>query len=155
MILLHSILVFECTPPVSAFPTVLNIVENVCRNVIRPIQFCTCSIKGIFINHVHVLLSIEKLWTLVGVRPTNSTIVSELDLAFLTLLGGYQDNAVCSTRTIDGCGCCILQYIDRLDIVGVNTIEVSTSYTVNDVKRLRVTSSTDTADINLISFTRL
>ena len=67
MILLNSILVLECTPPVSAFPATVNSAKNVRGNETCPIQLRTRSIKGVLVDDSHILLSIEQLRTLIGI----------------------------------------------------------------------------------------
>ena len=135
MVLLYGILIGESIPPVSAFPAAANTVKNVLRNESRPIQLGTSRIKRVLINNIHVLLSIEQLWALVDVRPTHSTVVAELNLTGLTLLGGHEDHTVGSTGTVNGCRSSILQHVDALDIVRVDTVEVTTCYTIDYIKR--------------------
>ena len=155
MVRLQGVLVLESLPPVSTFPTVLNLIEDVSGHITCPIHLHTRSVEGILINDGHVLLSIEELRTLVGVRPTESAVVAELNLTSLTLLGSHQDHTVSSTGTVDGSRSSVLQNIDSLDISGVDVIKASTCYTVDYVKRCRVTGSTDTTDVNLVTLTRL
>ena len=67
MVLLYGILVLECTPPVSTFPAIIYLGEDVSRCIASPIHLLTRSIEGVLVNNCHVLLSIEKLRTLVSV----------------------------------------------------------------------------------------
>ena len=155
MILLNGILILECTPPVCTCPTAVNFGKNVLRNIACPIQLLTRSVESVLINDGHVLRCIQQLRTLVGVRPTNSTIVRKLNLTSLTLFCGYQDNTVSSTGTINSSRSSILQHVDGLDISRVNVVKASTCYTVNHIKRCRVTSGTNTTDVNLVTLTWL
>ena len=155
MVVLDGILVCEHIPPVGAFPTVSNFVENVLRHITRPVQPLTRDVEVVFVKNGHVLLGIEQLWTLVNVRPTYSTIVAELYLTGLTLLGSNENHTVSSTCTIDGSGCSIFQHVDALDIVRVDTIKVATSYTVNNIKRCIVADGALTTDVNIVTLTRL
>ena len=67
----------------------------------------------IFVSVQHVeFLGIE--------APTQVQAVVELLHALLALLGGDDDDAVGTTRTVDGGGRSVLQYVDALDILGVN-----------------------------------
>ena len=67
MVVLYGILILECAPPVSAFPAISHLVQDVLGNEGWPIQLSTCGIKGVLIDDVHILLSIEQLRTLVGI----------------------------------------------------------------------------------------
>ena len=67
VVLLYSILILECTPPVSASPTAVYLSNNVLWNETSPIQLLTRSIESVLINNGHKLLSIKQLWTLVCV----------------------------------------------------------------------------------------
>ena len=155
MVLLYGILVLEYTPPVGAFPAAVDLGQDVLWYIVGPIDLGTRCVEVVLVKDGHVLLCIEKLWTLVGVRPSHGTIVAELDLAGLALLGGHQDHTVGSTGTVDGCRCSILQDIDALDVVGVDAVKVATCYTVDDVKRSSVTGGADTTDVDLVALTRL
>ena len=155
MVILHGILILEYIPPVSTLPAIGNLLEDVCRYVCWPVELSTRGVEVELVKDGHVLLSIEKLRTLVGVRPTYSTIIGDFNFTSLTLSGCNEDHTVCSTGTIDGGRCSILQHVDALDISGVNVIKATTCDTVDYIKRCRVTDGTDTTDVNLVTLTRL
>ena len=136
MVLLDGILIDESIPPVSTFPTVSNLGKDILWNISGEVSHGARSIPVILIHNSHELLGIEHLRTLSNVRPTDSTVIGEFDLTFSTLLSGHQDHTVSSTRTVDGCRGSILQHVDALDIVRVNTIEVTAGHAVDHIERL-------------------
>ncbi len=48
-----------------------------------------------------------------------------MDLAFLALLGGDEDDSVCGAGTIDSAGRCILQDLDAFDIIRIKVIDAA------------------------------
>ena len=67
VILLNSILILECAPPVGTCPTFGYLVENVLRNISREITLLTRGVEAILVHDCHILLGIQKLRTLVGI----------------------------------------------------------------------------------------
>ena len=66
-----------------------------------------------------------------------------------------QNNAIGCTCTIDGAGGSVLQYVDTFDVGRVQSIDIATGHTIDNVDRSRITIRTGTTDIYLISITRL
>ena len=67
-----------------------------------------------------IFLSVQYVEFLGIEAPAQVQAVVELLHALLALLGGDDDDAVGTTRTIDSGGRSILQYVDALDILRVN-----------------------------------
>ena len=62
-------------------------------------------------------------------------VVLHLGLAVaLRTFGGYQDNTVGTTGTIDSCGSTVLQDIDALDVVSRNIADIADLNTVDNIK---------------------
>ena len=82
--------------------------------------------------------------------PSIAEVVVNLGLTHLTLLCGNQDNSVSSAGSVDGTRSSILQHLDTLDIVGVNTLQTVLIcwHTVDDVQRIGIINSTCTAHAN-------
>ena len=72
-----------------------------------------------------------------------------MDLAFLALLGGDEDDSVCGAGTIDSAGRCILQDLDAFDIIRIKVIDAACRHSVNYVKRIGIMDGSDTADADL------
>ena len=85
---------------------------------------------------------------LVGVeRSSHAGIEVHLHLALLAFLGGDDDDAVGCARTIDRCRGCILEHLDRLDVVAVELVHTCLcGHSVDDVERVVVVQRSDTAD---------
>ena len=101
-------------------------------------------------QHLSVLLGIEH-FHLVGVGLYgNAGVEVNLNLAFLTLLGGDDDHTVGSTRTVDTGRGGILQHLDALDVVTIQFVHARLrGHTVDDVQRVVVVQRTHTTDANL------
>lgn len=107
---------------------------------------------------VHILLILENCIVgstnhvaLAPLRlPAIGEIVVDLSFAFLTLLGGNEDNTVGGTCTIDGTRCCVLQHLDTLNVVGVHKLHTVLvgCQSVNNVERIAVVDGTDTTNAN-------
>ena len=113
----------------------------------------TCNLVGLIID-LHILFGIQRCNT-IGIRVLPSHIAVEAYLyatASLTFLGGYQNNTIGTTCTIDGAGGGILQNVDTLDIVGREVLDSGIGNTVYNYQRVGITVSSDTADGNLIAF---
>ena len=90
---------------------------------------------------------------LVGVeRGGHTTVKVHLDFAVLTSLGCDYYHTVGSTATIDRSRGCILQHLYRLDIIAIQLVHAGFSgHTVDDVERVVVVESADTADAHCCS----
>ena len=79
---------------------------------------------------------------------TITGVETHLGLAALTLLGGDEHNAVCSTVTVDSGSCSILQDGHGLDVVGVDVGDCSfvRGAVNNDERRGACAHGTDTTD---------
>ena len=71
------------------------------------------------------------------------------------VLGGDDDDPVCCTGTVDGAGGCILQYIDGLDVGGVDVIDVAELQSVYDEKWRVITVRANTANEDGLASTGL
>src|SRR5690606_36323283 len=82
-----------------------------------------------------------------GLSHTGESVVVELNAARFTLFGGDDDNSIGPTSTVNGCGRGILQYIYRLHIHGIDTIDIPNE-TVNDYQRTVVAIGADATNQN-------
>ena len=84
-----------------------------------------------------------------GCLPAPRSVVVDLSLALLALLGGDDDNAVGGTCTVDGTRGGILEDFDTLDIIGVDNVKTAFERnTVDDVERVGSVVGTGTTDTN-------
>ncbi len=72
-----------------------------------------------FVHHHGIFHGIEHLALLGHALPAVAEVIRYACGAFLALLGGDEDNAVCRTGTVYGAGSGVLKYLDRGDVVGV------------------------------------
>ena len=151
----NGILVADSLYPVGSFVRTIHIrvVEVLAHNAL-PIVATFTTVETHLIHYLHILLGIQHLWHAIYVSPTYVGIVRYLDLTLFTLLGSYKDNTIGSSRTVDGTGCGILQYVDTLDVGRVQVVDI-TCYTINNIKRSCVAVGTGTTDRNLKAITRL
>ena len=82
-------------------------------------------------------------------------IIGNRHFTSLTLFGSYENHTVCSSRSVDGTRCSILQHVDTLDVGRVQVVDVTASHTIDNIKRLGITIGTSTTDGNLKTITRL
>ena len=152
---LQGVLVLILLEPVGAFPTAVHLVENALRNEACPISSCTVSVEVCLVDELHILLSSYQAWHLVGIRHTYIAVVLNCDSAFLTLLGGNEDDTVCSTSTVDGARGSVLQHFDTLDLAGVHAVQAIVGSTRNDSvdneEWGRLTDGSHTTDVHLES----
>ena len=88
--------------------------------------------------------------------PAPRSVVVDLSLALLALLGGDEDDTVGGTCTVDSARSGILEHFDTLDVVGVHKVKTSLDgHAIDDVERIGVVDGTGTTDTNTRSFTRL
>ena len=132
MAVLEGVLVAVNVKPVLAFPTVIYFVENGLRNKCTPVGGAAEGVEVGLVDDLHVLLSVEVAGLAVGIGPAYETVVGNGDLAFLTLLGGDEDYTVGGTCTVDGGGSGVLQYVDALDVVGVDAVQAVVCRTGHD-----------------------
>ena len=150
-----SILVADGFYPIGTrICTALISCKQICIEVIAPVPKRSTGVELHYVLNFHVLLSSQHLWKSVYIRNTDVSIVADLELTFLTLLGGNEDNTISSGRTIDGTRSGILQNVDTFDVGRVQVVDV-TCYTVNNIKRSGVAVSTGTTDRNLETITWL
>ena len=91
-----------------------------------------------------------------GCLPAPRSVVIDLSLALLALLGGDDDDAVGGTCTVDGTRGSVLQDFDALDVVGVHDVQATLERnTVDDVERVGSIVGTGTTDTNARRLTRL
>ena len=72
-----------------------------------------------FVPDISPLPSIEIIQLLADAAPSESGIITERVTTMRTFLGGDDDHTVGTTGTVDGCGGYIFQYLNALDITGV------------------------------------
>ena len=152
---LKRILVFIFLEPVSTFPAIVHLVENRLRNLACPVGSCTVCVEVCLVDELHILLSGYQTRNLVGIRHTYIAIILNSNLAFLTLLRGNEDDTVGSTSTIDGSRSGILQYVDALDVVWIQTVQTVIGCTrnnsVDNEEWGRLTDGSHTTDVHLES----
>ena len=106
--------------------------------------------QGELILPCGIVARADDIHLLGNLLPRVVGVVAHLGLAFLTALGGDEDNAVGTTRTVDGGGGCILQHGDVLDVVGRNVADSVNGESVDDVKRVvRLGDGAATTNANL------
>ena len=109
-----------------------------------------------FVHHHSILGGVKHIAVLPWVLPAVREVVVHVYSALFAALGGDEDNTVGSTCTIDGARGSILQYLNALDVAGVQIVDTALDgHTINDVERVTVVDSTDTTDTNLRGCTRL
>ena len=151
-----SILVTDGVKPVGAGEgTVLDAVVKLGAEGVRPVDGIPSHVEVHLVLDVHVLLGVQELGHLLHVLDAVETVVCDGVLAGLALLGGHEDNTVCTTGTVDGAGCSVLEDVDALDVGGVQRIDVTSGNAVDDVQRSIGTGGTHTADVHVVAGTRL
>jgi len=94
-------------------------------------------------------LGIEDSRDFVKVLHADIAVVTDFGNAGFTSFGGNQDNAVGSTRTIDGGRSGILQDVQRFNVTRVQSVDATVGNSIYHIKRGEGSGSTDTADIHL------
>ena len=129
---------------------------NSCRHCLVPcaISYRSCTwtiiIKFIYINSV--IVRIQHINFFGWRAETGVSIEVDFRLALTTFLGSNHDNAVCTTHTIDGARCGILQYLDRLDFIIVRNVSWCVNNTVYYPQRVSATGNgSSTTDTDLSS----
>ena len=115
------------------------------------------SIAGIelaFVHHDGVLGGIQDGGFAPGVLHTVREVVVDHGLSLFTGLGGYQDNTVCGTGTVNGCGSGILQDVNALNVIGVDVVDAAGGHAVHNVKRAGMVDGADTTDNHRCTGTR-
>ena len=91
--------------------------------------------------------------TLERVGDADIAVVLGGYLAFLTLLGGDEDDAVGGTGAVDGGGGSVLEDVDALDVAGVDAVKTvvggTALYTVDDEERRGLADGARTTDVDL------
>ena len=109
-----------------------------------------------FVHHHSILGGVEHIAVLPRILPTIREIVVDVYSALLAALGGDEDDTIGSTCTVDGARGSILQYLNALDVAGVQIVDAALDgHTINDVERVAVVDGSDTTDTNLSGCTRL
>ena len=110
-------------------------------------------VKGSLNQSCCILLAVEKLHLLGHPRSRNWSIEVDIDLvALLSLLSGNNDYTIGSAWSVNRGGCCILQHLHSLNVVGVQVVErTAVRHTVYDIKRCCAwtTHRADTTDMNI------
>ena len=97
-----------------------------------------------------ILVSIQYVVLLGNLLPAVVSIIAHLGLTFLTALGGYQDNTVSTTATVDSGRRGVFQYGDVLNVVSGDVADALYGESVNDVQGIvRLGDRTTTTDANL------
>ena len=126
----------------------LEVVERtVARN-----EACRLSGRSDFILVVCILIGAEHLLQLGGLLPAIGNVEAYLCLAFLTRLGGNDDNAVGTTGTVDSGRGCILKNVDALDFRGSDVADRSYREAIDNVERrvvLRKRTATTHTDLDV------
>ena len=149
-------LVVRFLHPVGTLPgTVLDGLVQAGRQDARPVGQGDTLVLEHQVQSVHVLLRIQEVGHLGDVLLTVVSVVGKDRTAFLTLLGGHEDNAVRSTRTVDGGGGGVLEDVDGLDVGGVQGAQAAARDAVDDVQRLGIADGAHTADVHLEALARL
>ena len=107
------------------------------------------------VDYFDILLRVQHLRNDGRVLPADIAVVADLDIAFLALLGGHQDDAVRGSGAIDSRRCRILQDVDALDVGRVERADVAAGHTVNDIERLVRADGTHASDVHIESVTGL
>ena len=150
VVLYQCIFIQHFLQPVCPFPcSVLYGLQIPFRNIGRPVVRTQSVHYTAFILHHHVLLGIEDSRDFVEVLHTDIAIVTDFGNAGFTSFGGNQDNAVGSTRTIDGGRSGILQDVQRFNVTRVQSVDATVGNSIYHIKRGEGSGSTDTADIHL------
>ena len=103
-----------------------------------------------FVHHHSILGGVEHIAVLPWVLPAVREVVVDVYSTLLAALGGDEDDTVGSTCTVDGARGSILQYLNALDVAGVQIVDAALDgHTINDVERVTIIDSTDTTDTNL------
>ena len=152
----NGILIANSIYPIcTSIRTILICIQQICINILRPIISRATIIVSYLVLNCHILLCCQQLRLLIHILPTHIGIISYLYFTHFTLLGCYKDYTISSSRTVDGTGCGILQYVDTLDVGRVQCIDVTTRNSINHIKRSGRAVGTGTTDRNLKAITRL
>ena len=145
--ILHKHLIY----PVGINQIAIGIIDTL---VFAPVVGVLTRVDGSLIQNSHILPGIEHINAAWLVLPTHIAVEANHGTAFLTTLGSNQNHTIGRLRTIDGSRCRILQHINAFDIGRIQRSDVTT-YTINDVKRIRTTHGAHTTDVYLQTGTRL
>ena len=116
--------------PVGVAPTIL-LVEHLLHDVGREDGLLTIQLQCLVVP-IGVARTVQKLHRVGICADTERTLVRDGGFTLLTALGRHDDNRV-TIQTIDGSGRSILQNRNRLDILGIDLVDV-TRHTIDDVK---------------------
>ena len=132
--------------PVGAFAVLCGIV----------VDGSLTAINCAFVDHCGVFGGVEHVAVLPRILDAKTKIVSYLGCACLAFLGGNEDDAVGSPRTVNRARCSVLQYLDRLDVVGVEVVDAAVDWhTVHDVEGVGIVDGAHATDADLRALARL
>ena len=120
-----------------------------------PVDGILAHVEGNLVLDVHVLLGIEELGHPRDVLDPIETVIRDDEPVALALLGRNEDDTVRTTCTVDGAGSRVLEDIDALDVGRVQRVDVTTRNAVDDVQRGIGTDGTHTADVHIVTRSRL
>ena len=93
------------------------------------------------------LLGVQHLHAVGIHRGSNAAIEVDADFSVLTFLCSDDDYTISSTRTVNASRCCILQYLNRLDVIAIQFVHASLCWhTINNVEGVVVIQRTITTN---------
>ena len=92
------------------------------------------------IEQFHVLFRVAKLHDVHRHLDTCITVIADAEMVVGTLLGGDENDSVCSAHTVDGGSGSILEHGQGFDVVIGEEVDVVHKGAIDDVKRGRIVS---------------
>ena len=148
---LRGVLESHFFQPVGPFEsTVVDAFQNAFRDTVGEIL---AVIAG-FVQDFQILLGVERSGCFGQILEADVAVVLDRGFSLFPLFGRNQDYTVGGAGSVDGGRSGVFQYIDRLDVRGVQHADVAVGYTIYNIKRCRVADCSETTNRHLESFAR-
>ncbi|OQB67862.1 MAG: hypothetical protein BWX93_01693 [Bacteroidetes bacterium ADurb.Bin139] len=156
MVLCGSSLVIGFLEPVGALPgSVHHRLVQVCRQKVCPVVSGVPFVETNLILNDHIFLCCEQVRGFGQVLLSVKAVVCNGGLTKLALLCGNHDDTVGSPGTVNGSRGSVLKHVYGFDVVGVDVVQVTANYTVNNIQRRRGPYGAKSSDSDLESRARL
>ena len=114
------------------------------------------AVEEAFVDHHGVLGGVEDLTLAPGAGGSVREIIGNARGTLVALLGGYEDDSVGRTGSVDCAGGGVLEDLDALDIGRVEEVDTAfDGHSVHDIERVGIVDGTGTADADAGRFARL
>ncbi len=132
MVLCGSAFIVSFLEPVGAFPgPVHNGLIEIGGKQVGPVIGGVPFVEADLVLDYHIFLSGQQVGALGQELLSVVTVIGNGGFSQFPLFGGNHDNPVGGAGTVDGCRCSVLQYVNGLDVVGVDVVQITPDHSVN------------------------